>query len=102
LHTKSQYHPTLNPFNASIYLPGSDLALYSFQTPTTVAVDGVFEHVLQRVSIANQDEFLKFSTQLFLNETLTVWLKGQGTLKEGGLPTTSVNWDQEIYINGES
>ncbi|KAF2771318.1 hypothetical protein EJ03DRAFT_38788 [Teratosphaeria nubilosa] len=100
LHTKSKFHPSLKPFNASIYLPDSDLALYSLEIPETTAKDGALEYVDQRVTIVHPDEFTEFSTQLLLNESLSLYLRGQGRLKQSGLPSTSVDWNQEIYIKG--
>ncbi|KAH9836907.1 Protein of unknown function (DUF3712) [Teratosphaeria destructans] len=101
LHTTSPYHPSLRPFNASIYLPDRpDRALYSFETPETRAEDGARESVHQRVTLGHPEAFADFSTQLLLNESLTLYLRGHGRLKQGGLPTTEVEWDQEIYIRG--
>lgn len=99
--THSSYHPTLRAFNATVYLPDSDIPLYSFATPEIgTASSGVEEHIFQRVQLPNPDEFARFSVIVAQNETVTLYVKGKGGLKLGALPETHVTYNTPSTISG--
>jgi len=101
LVTHSSYHPTLRAFNATVYLPDSDIPLYSFASPQVgTASSGVEEHIFQRVELPNPDEFARFSVILAQNKTVTLYVKGRGGLKLGALPETHVNYNTPSTISG--
>lgn len=101
LVTHSSYHPTLRAFNATVYLPDSDIPLYSFATPEIgTASSGVEEHIFQRVQLPNPDEFARFSVIVAQNETVTLYVKGKGGLKLGALPETHVTYNTPSTISG--
>lgn len=96
----SKYHPTLYAFEASLYLEGSDVPFASFTTPEMKATNGAVSNVQQRVQIQNQTEFTRYAGVTMASETYTVYLRGNGGLKQGGLPKTSVDYNQKIELNG--
>lgn len=100
LQTSSKYHPTLDAFEASLYLEGSDVPFASFNTPSIKAENGAENHVKQRVQIQNMTEFTKYTMVTLGSDQYKVYLKGNGGLKLGGLPQTSVDYDQEIEVQG--
>lgn len=102
LETHSKYHPTLYGFEASLYLEGSDVPFASFNTPEVKANNGTVSNVQQRVQIQNQTEFTRYAMVTLASETYTVFLRGNGGLKQGGLPKTSVDYNQKIELNGRS
>lgn len=102
LETSSKYHPQLDAFEASLYLQDSDIPFATFNTPAMKANNGTVSHVKQRVEIQNQTEFTRYAMLTLGSESYTVYLRGNGGLKLGGLPQTSVDYNQEIELTGKS
>ncbi|KAJ9656055.1 hypothetical protein H2198_005215 [Neophaeococcomyces mojaviensis] len=103
LYTSSKYHPTLYPFNASFYLLDSQMPFASIQTPQIQATNGTKSTVPpQQVNITHMDEFTKYVLLALASEEFTVALRGEGDLKQGSLPKTSVDYDKNITMKGLS
>lgn len=100
--THSKYHPQLDAFDASFHLEGSDTPFIQFRAPAVKAVNGTPTHVHQRVQIQNLDAYTEYTIATLLNEELTVHLRGKGGLKQGGLPRTTVTYNQKITTKGKS
>lgn len=103
LYTNSSYHPTLYPFNASFYLLDNrdNPPFASIQTPELQAANGTTSNVeLQRVNITHLEEFTRYVLLSLASEEFTIALRGNGDLKQGGLPRTSVSYDQNITMKG--
>lgn len=101
LETHAKYHPQLDAFEASLYLQDSDVPFATFTTPAMKANNGTVSNVQQRVQIQNQTEFTRYAMLTLASETYTVYLRGNGGLKQGSLPKTNVDYNQEIELNGE-
>ena len=101
LESSSKYHPDLDAFEASLYLQDSDVPFASFNTPAMKANNGTVTHVKQRVEIQNQTEFTRYAMLTLASESYTVYLRGNGGLKLGGLPKTSVDYNQDIQMKGK-
>lgn len=100
LVTSSSHHPELEAFEASLYLDGSDVPFISFDTPAIKANNGTESHVQQRVQIQNMDEFTKYTMVTLGSDQYKVYLRGKGGLKLGSLPKTTVDYNQEIDVQG--
>lgn len=103
LWTNSSHHPTLYPFNASLYLLDSpkNLSFASIETTKTKAHNNATVVVgPQRVNVTHLDEFTKFVLMVAASEEFTYALRGHGDLKEGGLPKVHVDYDKNITMKG--
>lgn len=57
-------------------------------------------HIQQRASLDNPDEFAKYCITTFDSKDYSYSVRGKGGLKLGGLPTTTVNYDEEVHLAG--
>ncbi|MBA7489681.1 hypothetical protein ES702_00215 [subsurface metagenome] len=106
LWTNSSYHPTLYPFNASLYLldpPGNNISFASIQTTEIKAHNNASVVVgPQRVNITHMKEFTRFVLMVASQEEFTYALRGHGQLKEGHLPKVHVDYNKTITMKGTS
>lgn len=105
LWSNASYHPTLYPFNASLYLldPPSNLSFASIQTSETKAHNNASVVVgPQRINITHQEQFTNFVLSVASSEEFTYALRGHGDLKQGGLPKVNVDYDKNITMKGMS
>lgn len=103
LYSKSSYHPTLYPFNASLYLLNHQEAppFVSIQTSEIKAHNNATVTIgPQRVNITNLHEFTNFVLMTAASEQFTYALRGKGDLKQGALPRVGVNYDKNITMKG--
>ncbi|KAE8442982.1 hypothetical protein EG329_002445 [Mollisiaceae sp. DMI_Dod_QoI] len=106
LHSPSMYTPTLDPFNASLWLVTNG----SFATSPMIIVPMPRIHALhpqsnasvenQNVSIVDLDQVTKYATTVLTNETVTTALTGKTKLHEGKLPTTNVHYNSSTTYKG--
>ncbi|RMZ82803.1 hypothetical protein DV738_g1600, partial [Chaetothyriales sp. CBS 135597] len=98
----SSYHPTLYPFNASLYLDDeASTPFVSFESPKINHVkNGSWAVVQETVPIYNLDGFTAFVKKALVSDSFNVTLRGKGKLKEGGLTKTGVTWHQNASITG--
>jgi len=101
LSSDSKNHANLYAFNASLYLPDSDTSFVSFEIPAIKSGEATKVHIDQRVALENHEEFVKYCIATFGTKTYSYSLKGKGGLKLGGLPKTTVEYDQEVNLEGE-
>jgi hypothetical protein len=101
LHSPSMYTPTLDPFNASLYLVtnGTQGASAMLQ-PLMPRIHAL--HPQSDASLVNQllpfvslDEVTRYATQVLNNENVTTVLIGKTNLHEGKLPVVSVKTRQQ-------
>lgn len=105
LWSNSSYHPTLYPFNASLYLlnSASNLSFASIQTSEVNAHNNATVVVgPKRINITHPDQFQEFVLRVAGSEEFTYALRGHGELKEGGLPKVHVDYDKNITMKGMS
>lgn len=102
LLSDSKFHPTLSPFNGSLYLDGGETPFAYINVPEIQAKNGTVAHVAQRVTIPDQVQFQNFCITALSSETYTLRLRGKGDLKQGSLQTISVNYDQPVESKGVS
>jgi len=106
LHSPSIYTPTLDPFNASLYLVtnGTYAAtpMFSIPMPKIHALHPTsnitFSNV--NVTITNTQELANFAIAALKQGNVTAALTGTTKLHEGKLPTTTVNYNTSFTFQG--
>lgn len=101
LHSPSMYTPTLDPFNASLYLvTNGTIGATPMLMPMMPMIHAL--HPQSDASLENQvlpfvslDEVTRYATQVLSNENVTTVLIGKTKLHEGKLPVLNVNTRQQ-------
>jgi hypothetical protein len=102
------YTPTLDPFNATVYLVTNgtfDTALLDvIALPRIHATKGnsTVSVVNQAVAFTDQSEIAKYAMQVLTQENVTMALTGRTTLHEGKLPLTHVNFNTSTTYKSNS
>lgn len=106
LHSPSMYTPTLDPFNASLYLvtDGQFAAspmiilpmpsIHALHPKSNASIDN------QNTTIHDLDQVTKYATTVLTNETVTTALTGRTKLHEGKLPVNWVNYNSSTTYKG--
>lgn len=103
LGSGSSFHPQLDAFNASVYLPGSAAPIMAIEIPAATARDGAITTINgQHITITDIDGFTKYTAAVLGMQTVTLLLQGRTGLKEGSLPKTTVNYNKTVTMNGMS
>ncbi|MCJ1244257.1 hypothetical protein MMC30_001455 [Trapelia coarctata] len=95
----SPYHPHLDAFNASLALEGNNPYTYvtipaiDAEANSTVIVD-------QDVAITDLKAFTDYNIALLQNEKINIAIQGSTSLHEMKFPTTTVNFNKVVTING--
>jgi hypothetical protein len=101
LGSKSSFHPQLDAFNASVYLPDSSAPIMSIEIPAVKAQNGAVTTIRgQHITIADVEGFTKYTAAVLGMETVTILLQGKTGLKEGSLPKTTVNYNKTVTMTG--
>jgi hypothetical protein len=96
------YKANLDAWNASLYLPDSDIPFVTVEVPRSTSGAQTELIINQRVVLENPDEITKYSIITFKNETYKYYLKGKGHLRLGPLPKISVKYDKTVEQQGEA
>jgi len=109
LHSPSMYTPTLDPFNASLYLVTNGM----FGSSPMIVVPMPRIHALhpqssvsvtnENATIASLDQVTQYATAVLTNKTVTTALTGRTKLHEGKLPVTWINYNSSstyLGLNG--
>ena len=106
LHSPSIYTPTLDPFNATLWLvtngsfatePLNILAMpriHALHPKSNASV------VNQEVTILNQAQIAEYATQVLSSKNVSTALTGKTTLREGHLPATNINYNTTLTYAG--
>ncbi|KUJ14279.1 uncharacterized protein LY89DRAFT_736324 [Mollisia scopiformis] len=106
LHSPSMYTPTLDPFNASLYLVtnGTFAAspmiilpmprIHALHPQSNASIDN------QNTTIVDLDQVTEYATTVLTNETVTTALTGRTKLHEGKLPVNWVNYNSSTTYLG--
>jgi Protein of unknown function (DUF3712) len=106
LYSPSIFTPTLDPFNASLYLvTNGTLAaepMIYIPMPSIHAIhpQGNITINNQVIPIANLDQITDFATAVLANEYVTTALSGSTNLHEGALPVVNVNYNSQTTYKG--
>jgi cytoskeletal protein RodZ len=109
LHSPSMYTPTLDPFNASLYLVtdgvfGSDPMIvipmpriHALHPSSSVSITN------ENTTIASLDQVTQYAIAVLTNKNVTTALTGRTKLHEGKLPVTTINYNSSstyLGLNG--
>lgn len=107
LYSPSVFTPTLDPFNASLYLVTNGAlaaepmmyipmpSIHALHPQGNVSIDN------QVIPIANIDRLTDFATAVLANEYITTALSGSTNLHEGSLPVVKVNYNSQTTYKGK-
>jgi len=104
LHSPSIFTPTLDAFNASLYLfdtnpiiPFATLALPRIHATHKQPSQILINHT---VPITNVDEFAQYATTVMQKEEYKLGIQGKTTLHIGALPIQHVNYNDVVTLKG--
>lgn len=92
--------PQLYSWNGSYYLENSSVPFLSVTIPGIRAANGAQIQIAQEVQIYNMEEFIQNNNMLFKSRNFSIYLRGSGGLRLGGLPYINVNYDKKIDLAG--
>ncbi len=107
LYSPSIFTPTLDPFNASLYLVTNGVlaaepmmyvpmpSIHAIHPQGNVSIEN------QVIPIANLDRLTDFATAVLANEYVTTALSGSTNLHEGSLPVVNVNYNSQSTLKGK-
>lgn len=98
--SNSSLHAQLDAFDADLCLEDSDTPFAQLSVPAIKAANGTETHIDQRVHINNTEQFNEYAKTSLLSEEYTIYLKGKGGLKYGGLQKTTVKYNEKITMKG--
>jgi hypothetical protein len=106
LHSPSIFTPTLDPFNASLYLVTNGVQaaepMMYIPMPSIHAVHPQGDVSIRNevIPIANLDRLTDFATAVLASENVTTALVGSTNLHEGSLPVVNVNYNSQTTFAG--
>lgn len=107
LYSPSIFTPTLDSFNASLYLVTNGTlaaepmmyipmpSIHALHPQGNVSIEN------QVIPIANLDRLTDFATAVLANEYVTTALSGSTNLHEGSLPVVNVNYNSQTTYKGK-
>ena len=108
LHSPSIYTPTLDPFNATLWLvtngtfatePMNQILMpkiHALHPKSNASVIG------QTVQILNLDQITEYATQVLTQKNISTALTGRTTLHEGHLPSIGINYNTTTTYAGRT
>jgi len=106
IHNPIMYTPTLDPFNASLYLVTNDTfaqdRIMQITIPQIHALHPTSQSTIvsQTVYIENMDQLTDYSTQVLKNEWVETALTGKTNLHLGKLPVVNVDFNSTSKYKG--
>lgn len=103
LYHATSFSPTLDAFNVSLYTPLNNpkkIAFSSSHIPQLISYPKTNINLDQMAPILDLDQFTDFSRQIVTMEELELAVYGKTTLRLGGLPPVSVNFEQTLKLKG--
>jgi hypothetical protein len=106
LSSPSIFTPTLDPFNASIYLvtngtlAAEPIMYISMPSIHATHPQGNVTINNQVIPIADSDRLIDFATAVLANENVTIAISGSANLHEGALPVVNVSYNSQTTFKG--
>ncbi|KAG0650168.1 hypothetical protein D0Z07_3339 [Hyphodiscus hymeniophilus] len=106
LHSPSIYTPTLDPFNATLWLvTNGTFATAPLNILTMPRIHALHPKsnasvVNQEVALLSQDQIAEYATQVLSNKNVSTALTGKTNLHEGHLPTLKINYNTTLTYAG--
>jgi hypothetical protein len=105
LYNPSVFTPTLDPFNASLYLvTNGTLAAEPMTYISMPSIHATHQGNItinnQVIPITNPDRLADFATAVLADDNVTIAISGSTNLHEGALPVVKVNYNTHITYQG--
>jgi len=106
LHSPSIYTPTLDPFNATLWLvTNGTFATAPLNILTMPRIHALHPKsnasvVNQEVTLLSQDQIAEYATQVLSNKNVSTALTGKTKLHEGHLPVLNINYNTTTTYAG--
>jgi Protein of unknown function (DUF3712) len=101
----SLFTPTLDAFNASLFLENTepDIKPFGYITiPSVHALKVTYTNIEQDMQIANMEQFIAYNKLVTSAKEFRVAVRGRTKLHLGALPVVTVNFNKAILMNGTS
>src|ERR1700753_2287152 len=101
---KSIFTPTLDSFNASLFLENTEPNIKPFgyiTIPSVHALKQVYTTVEQDMEIANMEQFIAYNKLVTSSKEFRVAVRGRTKLHLGALPVVTVDYNKAILMNGK-
>ncbi|KAH9879311.1 hypothetical protein J1614_002750 [Plenodomus biglobosus] len=95
----SSYHPTIDPFRASLSLKGQTPFLF-IDVPEAKSEKETYITIDQDINFASNDSFSQYTKAVLAAESFEVYMDGETKLKLSGLPKMSVDYNKVITMKG--
>ena len=105
LHSSSIFTPTLDAFDASLFLENTEPNIKPFATlrlPKVHSTKSTPVGVDQKVTIQDMNQFIEYSKTIMNSETFRVAFRGKTQLHLGGLPVQNVDYNEVLTLKGRS
>lgn len=101
--SNSSFHPTLDSFDAALFLENTEPNILPFAyitIPTSKAGKHVEIHASQTVNISNMDQFVAYNKLVLQAEEFRVAVRGKMPVKLSGVPKFHVNYNKAVTLKG--
>jgi hypothetical protein len=101
---KSLFTPTLDSFNASLFLEATEPNIKPFGYLTIASVHATkvsFTDIDQELQIADMEQFTLYNKLVTNSKQFRVAVRGRTKLHLGALPVVTVNFNKAILMNGK-
>lgn len=104
VHSKSMFRPTLDPFEASLFLEDTMPNIKPFgkiTIPSVHATKVSTTTVDQQMKILDQEQFIKYNTLVSQSKSFRLAVRGRTKLHLGALPVVTVDFNKVVNMTGE-
>lgn len=101
--SNSSFHPTLESFQAALFLEDTEPNIVPFgyvTIPQSKADKSVNIHASQTMQIANMTQFIAYNKLVMNSEEFRVAVRGRMPVKLGGFPKFHVDYNKAIVMKG--
>lgn len=101
---KSLFTPTLDSFNASLFLENTEPNIKPFgyiTIPSVHALKVSFTEVEQDMVIVDKEQFIAYNKLVTSSKQFRVAVRGRTKLHLGALPVVTVDYNKAILMNGK-
>ena len=103
VRNKSIFTPTLDPFNASLFLENTEPNIKPFghiTIPSVHALKTTFTDIDQEMVIEDMEQFIAYNKLVTSAKEFRVAVRGRTRLHLGALPVVWVDFNKAILMNG--
>jgi hypothetical protein len=106
LHSPSIFTPTLDPFNATVWLvnngtfAAAPLNILAMPRIHALHPESNASVINQEITLLSQDQIADYTTQVLSNKNVSTALTGKTKLHEGHLPVVNINYNTTTTYAG--